>query len=171
MLHISVRRVGKAFLLLTGSVQTYQITSYIFDFLFGAFFESFPRSRTESCDGRFCALTTFVFADPVQVMNRDKHIRPVSIIEFDHLLRFAVHRRGHQSTESRYTMVGVNHIIAYLQLIDLAKSNNRLSSTSILARQGHAMIPLEDLMVGIAADLQTVIHKSLMQSCIDADKG
>ena len=44
MLHISVGRVGKAFLSLAGSVETYQVARDIFDLIFGAFFESLPRT-------------------------------------------------------------------------------------------------------------------------------
>ena len=50
----------------------------------------------------------------MEVMNADKDIRSVAVVQFDHLLRFAVHRRGDESAEFGYTVIGVYDVVAYL---------------------------------------------------------
>ena len=69
VLHVSVGRIGKTFLLLAGGVQTNQVTRYVLHLVLGPLFEPFPGTRTESCYRRLRAFTTFVLADAVQVMN------------------------------------------------------------------------------------------------------
>ena len=67
-------------------------------------------------------------------------------------------------------MVAVNDVVAYAQLVDLAQRDNRLASPCVLARHLHAVVALENLVVGVAADLQPMVHKSLMQRRIDGNK-
>ena len=50
----------------------------------------------------------------MEVMDADKDIRSVAVVQFDHFLRFAVHRSGDESAELRYTVVGVYDVVAYL---------------------------------------------------------
>ena len=170
MLHVAVGRVCKTFLLLAGCIQTNQVTSDVFYFVFRPLFESFPLTATQTCYRRFRALTPFVFTDAVQVMNTNEHIRSVAVVEFDHLLRLTVHRRRDQTSELRNTMIAVNHIIAHLQLVDLAQGDDRFAASCVLTTHRHAMVTLEDLMVGIATYLQPLVHKPFMQRRVDADK-
>ena len=170
VLHVPVGRVGKAFLLLARGVETDQVARNLLDFVLRALFEPLPCTRTKAGDGRFRTLAAFVLGDTVQVVDGHKHVRTVAVVQFDHLLRLAVHRRGDESAELGDTVVGVDHVIAYLQLVDLAQGNDRFAAPCVLARQLHAVVPLEDLVVGVAADFQLPVHKPLMERCVDTGK-
>ena len=50
----------------------------------------------------------------MEVMDADKDVCSVAVVQFDHLLGFAVHRRGDESAEFGYSVVGVYDIVAYL---------------------------------------------------------
>ena len=104
-------------------------------------------------------------------MNRDEHRGIVFIDQFYHLLRLAVHGGGNQSTELRDAVVGVHHIVAHLQLVNLFQGDDGFPTAGVLARECHAVETLEYLMVGVAANLQPVIHKPLMQYAFHGDKG
>ena len=103
-------------------------------------------------------------------MYRDEHAVPVAEHQLDHLLRLAVHGRGNQSAETRYTVVAVYHIVAYLQLVDLLEGDDSLAAAGVLARECHAVETLEDLVVGIAAYLQPFVHKTRMQRPVHCRK-
>ena len=65
----------------------------------------------------------------------------------------------------------MDNIIAYLELVDLAEGDDRLSSPCVLTGEGDAMVTFENLMIGIAAYLQAMIHKSFVQRSVDTDEG
>ena len=104
-------------------------------------------------------------------MNRDKHIGSVAVVEFDHLLRLAVDGCSDESSELSDAVIGVHDVISYLQLVYLPQGDDSFSSACVLAGHGHAVVTLEDLMVGIAANLQSPVHKSLVQRGVDAGEG
>ena len=170
MLHVAVGRVCKTFLLLACCIQTNQVTSDVFYFIFRPLFESFPLTATESCYRRFAAFASFVFADAVQVMNTNEYIRSVAVVEFDHLLRLTVHRRRDETSELRNTMIAVYDVVTYLQLVDLAQGDDRFAASCVFATHHHAVETLEDLMVGIAANLQSLVHKPFMQGAVYPNK-
>ena len=170
VLHVAVGRVGKAFLLLAGRVQANQVARDVLHLVLGALFQPFPSAAAEPCYRRFRTLTTFVLADAVQVMDADEHVRPVAVVELDHLLRLAVHRRGDESSELGDAVVGMHDVIAYLQLVDLAQGDDGFAAARVLAGQRHAVEALEDLMIGVAADLQSPIHEPLVQRCVDRNE-
>ena len=82
-----------------------------------------------------------------------------------------VHGGGNQSAELRDAVVGVHHIVAHLQLVNLFQRDDGFPAAGVLARECHAVETLEYLMVGVAANLQSVIHKPLMQYAFHGDKG
>ena len=168
MLHVSVRRIGETFLLLARRIQTDEVTRNILHFVLRPLFEPLPSTRTQPCDGRFGTFTAFVLADTVEVMNRDEHVSAVAVVEFDHLLRLAVNRCSDESAELGDTVVGMNHIIAYLELVYLTQGDDCFAATRVLATHRHTVVTLENLMVGIAANLQSPVHESLMQRGVDA---
>ena len=168
MLHVPVGRISVTFLLLAGGVQTDEVTRYIFHLVLRPFLEPFPCARAQTRYRRFAAFTPFVLADTMQVMNRDEHVRPVAVDEFDHLLRLAVHGRCDQSAELGNTVVAMYHVIAYLQLVYLTQSDDGFSAPCVLAGHRHAVVTLENLMVSIAANLQLMVHKSFMQRRVDS---
>ena len=170
MLHISVGRVSKAFLLLACRVEFDEVARDVLHLIFGALLESFPSTASQPCDGRFRALTTFVLAYSVQVMNADEDICAVAVVEFNHLLWLAVHRHCHETSELRDAMVGVYDVVAYLQLVYLAQRDDGLSASCVLAGHRHAVETLENLMVRVAANLQPLVHKPFMQGRIYSDK-
>ena len=103
-------------------------------------------------------------------MNGYKHIRSVAVVEFDHLLRLTVHRCGHQPAKLRNTVIAMHHVVTYLQLVDLAQGDDRFSASRVLTRHLHAVETLEDLVVRVAAYLQLLIHKPIMQRCVDRNE-
>ena len=104
-------------------------------------------------------------------MDGNEHVGAVAVIEFDHLLRFAVHRGCHQPAELSDTMIAMHDVVAYLQLVDLAEGDDRLSASRVLTRHRHAVVALKNLMIGVAADLQSLIHKPFVQGGLNADEG
>ena len=103
-------------------------------------------------------------------MDTHKHVRAVAVDQFDHLLRFTVHRCRHQPAELSDTVIAMHDIIADLQLIDLPQRDNSLTPSRVLTRHRHTVVPLKNLMVGVATYLQPLIHKSLMQRRLNRNK-
>ena len=50
----------------------------------------------------------------MEVMDANKDVRSIAVVQFDHLLWFAIHRSGDESAEFGYTVVGVDDVVAYL---------------------------------------------------------
>ena len=50
----------------------------------------------------------------MEVMDANKDVCSIAVVQFDHLLWFAVHRSGDESAEFRYSVVGVYDVVAYL---------------------------------------------------------
>ena len=103
-------------------------------------------------------------------MNRHIDVRSVAVVEFDHLMRLAVDGGRHQSAELGYSVVGMYDVVAYPELVDLAQSDDGFAATSVLTRKRDTVITLENLMVGVAADLQPLVHKPFVQRAVDADE-
>ena len=162
MLHVAVGRISVTFLLLARRVETNQIPRDILYLVLRSLFESFPCTASKSCYRGFRTLTTLVFADAVQVMDAHKHVRPVAVDQFDHLLRFTVHRCRHQPAKLGNTMVAMYDVVAYLQLVDLPQRDNSFSAPRVLTRHRHTVVTLKDLMIRVATDLKSLIHKPLM---------
>ena len=119
MLHIAVGRVGEALLLLARGVQTNQVARYLLDLVFGAFLQSLPCTRTYARDCRHSTFLALVLADALQVMDAHEYGIAVAIDELNHLLWLAVHAGRDESAEASDAMVGVYHVVAYLQLVEL----------------------------------------------------
>ena len=95
MLQRAVRRIGKAGLLFAGSVETDKVSSDVFDFVLGAFAQSFPSTTTQFGDSRRSTIFAFVFGYTVQVVDRNEDGVAATEDEFDHFLRFAIHLGSH----------------------------------------------------------------------------
>ena len=91
----------------------------------------------------------------------------VAVDEFDHLLRFAVHTGGHQSSELANAVIGVHHVVAHLQLVELLECEYRLAAACIVRTERNAMVTLEDLMIGVAGNLARMIHPSAVQRVVN----
>ena len=91
----------------------------------------------------------------------------VAVDEFDHLLRFAVHAGGHQSSELANAVIGVYDVVAHLQLVEFLEGKHRLAAACIIRTERDAMVTLEDLMIGVAGDLARMIHPSAVQRVVN----
>ena len=91
----------------------------------------------------------------------------VAIDELNHLLRLAVHAGRDESAEASDAMVGMYHVVAYLQLVELLQGHQRLASSSVVRRQCHAVVTLEYLMVGVAGYLPPVVNPAAMQRVVN----
>ena len=170
MLHVSVGRIGETLLLLAHRIQTYQVARYLFHLVLRPLFQPFPLSASQTRYRRFASFTSFVLADAVKIVNRDKNTSAIAIVQTNHLLRATVDRRHDQTAETCNTVVGMYHVVTYTQLVNLTQGDDGFAATGILRGHRHAVIALEYLMVGVAANLQPVVYKSLMQRRIDTNK-
>ena len=95
----------------------------------------------------------------MQVVNTNKYGITSAVSQFDTFLTSAVEVRCHQPCEPTYAVVGMYHIITYLQLIDFFESDDGFASSGILRTKADAVVAFEYLMIGIAAYFCTFIHK------------
>lgn len=101
-------------------------------------------------------------------MDGDEEDVVVAINEFDHLLLFAVDGGMHESAKASDTMIDVDNIVAYLQLVQLFKGDEHFALTGSIGLLSDFVEALEELVVGEATELQIAIDKTGMERLADA---
>ena len=148
-----------------------KVAGNVLDFGLSAVFQLFPGTRTQLIQTRSLALLPFVLGNLVQGVNGDKDNVFILIDQFHHFLRRVAIRNTHQSGETSHTVVGMYHIIARRELIELFQTQGDLSAASFIALQVVLVETVEQLMVGKDAETQSVIGKSLVQGTLYGGKG
>ena len=97
----------------------------------------------------------------MQRVDIDEEYVAVLVDELDGLVRLAVLVDLHQPVEPAHAVVDVHHVVARPQLVQFG--NGHLLVAANLAVDAVALVAVEDLVVGIEAQLQVVVHKPLVQ--------
>ena len=161
MLQVAVLREGEAFRGFTTGIEGDELARDILHGLLRGRLELLPCPRSELVNLRRLAIARLVARDAVQRMDIDEEHIAIPIDQLDRLVHLAVFGDLHQAVETTYTVVDVDHIVARAQLIELR--HGHLLVALDLAIDAVTAVTIEDLMVGVEADFQVVIHKSLME--------
>ena len=94
-------------------------------------------------------------------MDIDQQHVAIAIDQLDRLELLAVLDRLDQTAEASHAVIDVNNIVTHLQGVQL--SHREALVTSNFATQTIAVIAVENLVIGIAADLQSGPHETLVQ--------
>ena len=100
-------------------------------------------------------------------MYADKNSIATTIGEFDTLLWATIEIGGHQSRKLTNSVVHMYHIITHLQLVDFFECDDGFASSGVLRTECDAVVAFEYLMVGVAANLGSVVHKTCVQGLVD----
>ena len=93
----------------------------------------------------------------------DVHEQHVSVLvdQLDRLVRLAVFVDLHKPVEAAHAVVDMHHIVARPQLVQLG--DGHLFVAPDLAVDAVTLVAVENLMIGIEAQLQVVVHETLVQ--------
>ena len=161
LLQISIRGEGKALRGLTLGVQRYKLARYI---LYGALcrgLELLPSAIAQFVNLRRLALATLVSRDAVQRVNIDKEYVVILVYQLDSLLCATILLQLDKASEAAHAVVNVHHVVAHLKGVKLG--DGHLLVALYLATYAVALVAIEDLMVGIEADLKVVVDETLVK--------
>ena len=161
MLQVSVGRECKSRGRLALGVERDQLTSNILDRLFGGVLQLLPSARTEFVDLRRLAVARFVARDAVQRVDIDQQHVAIAIDQLYRFEEFAIFDRLDQTAEASHAVIDVNNIVAHLQGVQLGHRKALIASN--FATQTIAVVAVENLVIGIAADFQSGPHETLVQ--------
>ncbi len=161
VLQIAVGRESEALGRLTLGIEGDQLARNILDSLFGGVLEFLPSTVAELVDlGRF-AVAGLVTRNAVKRMDVDEKHVAILINQFDGLMLLAALVDLDQSVEPPDAMVDMDNVVAGPQAVQLG--DGHLLVALDLAVDAVALVAVENLVVGIEAELQLVVDESLVQ--------
>ena len=167
----AVGTVLETLLLAALRVEFYQVAGNILYLRLGAVFQLLPGSGAELVEaGRF-TLLSLVLGNLVQRVDGDKHHIFVLIDNLHHLLRGVTVGDTYQSGKTPHTVVGMHHIVAGGELVQLLQAQGHLAAACLVALQVILVKAVEQLMVGKDADTQSVVGKAFVQRPFHGGKG
>src|SRR3712207_3796873 len=104
-------------------------------------------------------------------MDGDEHHVLVLIDELYHLLRSVSIRNPYQSGKAPDAVVGMHHIIAGSELVQLFQRQRYFPRTSLVALQVVFMKTVEKLMIGKHTHPQRIIREPFMKGSLNGSKG
>ena len=159
VLHIGVARECEALGGLALGVQLDEVFGYVLDLAFGATLEVFPCLAAEFVDLWRHAVGRTETRYLIKVVDAHEHHVAVAVNQFHHFLGAAVVvGDAHQSAEGSYAVVDMHHIVAYVEGIQVVKS--QLLCLFHAAAELHAVETVEDFVVGVAADFVFRINEA-----------
>ena len=161
LLHIVVRRKGKAARLLTLAVEFDEVFGDILDFRFSTALEILPGLAAELIDFWRFAVPRLELGNAMQGMDRNEHHVAARIDELDGLLHAPALDTFHQTAVLPHPVIDVNHVIAHPQRIQVA--DGHLLGTLHLAVDVKLVVALENLVVGIITVFRPLVDIAFMQ--------
>ena len=161
VLQIAVGRKCESLAGLAFGIEGDQLARNILDGLLGGVLELLPCAVAQLVDLRRLAVARLVARNAMERM--DVHEQHVSILvnQLDSLVHLAVLVDLHQPVETPHAVVDMHHIVARPQLVQLG--DGHLFVAPDLAVDAVTLVAVENLMVGIEAQLQVVVHETLVQ--------
>ena len=161
VLQIAVGRKCESLAGLAFGIEGDQLARNILDGLLGGVLELLPCAVAQLVDLRRLAVARLVARNAMERM--DVHEQHVSILvdQFDRLVRLAVFVDLHKPVEAAHAVVDMHHIVARPQLVQLG--DGHLFVAPDLAVDAVTLVAVENLMIGIEAQLQVVVHETLVQ--------
>ena len=163
VLHERVGRKGEAGLSLALGIERNQVAGNVLDLVLGLLLELAPGRRPQLADGGLHAVLAPIFADAVERVDADEERIVVAEDEADRLVRAAVLFGVHKAGEAPDAVVDVDHIVAGVEARQVLERQRLLSRAHLFIAQRIFMVSLENLMVGIEAQLLHRVHKSAVQ--------
>ncbi len=161
----------KAFLFAPLRVELYQVAGYIFNLGLGAVLQFLPRTGSQLVETGSFAFFAFVFGNLVQRVDGDKHNIFVLIDNLHHLLRGVTVGDTYQSGKTPHTVVGMHHIVAGGELVQLLQAQSHLATAGFIAFQVVFMETVEKLVVGKDTETQRIVGKTLVQGTFNGCEG
>ena len=95
----------------------------------------------------------------------------VLIDELHHLLCGVAIRDAHQAGKAAHAMVGMHHVVAGSELVQLLQRESHLAATCLVALEVVLVEAVEKLVVGEDAQAQCVVGKALVQGLLHRGEG
>ena len=167
MLHVAVGGELKAFLILAGGIQFYQVAGYILEACFRALLYFVPCTGAELVESGLYPFLTAVFRQLVERVYRHEYEVVVLVDELYHLLRVAVDTGAEQSAELADAVVDMHDIVARLDGSELLKRHGELAGAGAVAAQTVFVETVENLMVSEYAPLCGMVDKAFVECGVD----
>ena len=162
VLQIAVVREGVPLRRLALGVEGDQFARNVLDGLLGGVLQLLPGAVAQFVDLRRLAVTRLVARNAVERMDVDEQHVAVLVNQLDRLLHTAVARGDlHQPVETPHPVVDVHHIVARAELVQLG--DGHLLVAPDLAVDAVTLVTVENLVVGVEAQFQVVVHEALVQ--------
>ena len=161
VLEITVRRKGEPSGSLALGIEGDQLARDVLHGLLGGALELLPCPRAELVDLGRLAVARFVARNAMERVDVDEEHVAVLIDQLDGLVRATVLRDLHQPVETPDAVVDVHHVIARTETVELR--HGHLFVPPDLAVDAVALVAVENLVIGIEARLEPMVHESLVQ--------
>ena len=93
------------------------------------------------------------------------------VLYLDHLLIAVTLRHAHQSAKASDAMIYMNHIVAWLKLLDFLQRQCHLAASGLVRTEVILMETVENLVVSKYAELAVGVHKTSVEGLLDGLKG
>ena len=161
VLQVTVGGECEPFAGLALSIEGDQLARDILDGLLGGVLELLPCPVAEFIDLRRLAVAGLVTRNAVERMDVHEQHVAVLVHQFDGLVHLAVLVDLHQPVETPHAVVDMHHIVARAELVQLG--DGHLLVAPDLAVDAVTLVTVENLVVGIEAQFQVVVHEPLVQ--------
>ena len=172
MLHEVVGRESKALLVAPLGVEFDEVAGNVLDLGLGPLLEPLPRAGAEGAEPwRLARVRPAVLGYLVERVDRDIHLVVVLIDDAYHLLcASAGGRHLDEPAKLAYAEIDVDDVVAGLHLLQFLHRDGDLTRPRLVRPDAVLMEPVENLMVGEAANLHVVIDETLMNGAVDGDE-
>ena len=167
MLEIGVRGEGEAFLAAPGGIELYEVTGNVLELALGALLDALPCVGADAVDLRRHAFLAAVLGELVEGVDGREEDVVVLIHELDDFLHLAVDVGAQQSGEAAHAVVEMDHIVAGLELAELAQRQGELARACAVALEGVLVEAVENLVVSEDAHLGIVVDESFVERAVD----
>ena len=161
----------EALLLAALGVQLDEVAGNVLNLLLRAVLQLLPSPRAQLVQAGRLALLALVFGHFVQGVDGDEHHVVVLIDQLHHLLRGVAVGDAHQSGKAPHAVVGVHHVVAGGELVQLLQGKGHLAAACLVALEVILMEAVEQLVVGEDAEVQGVVGKAFVQGLVDGGEG
>ena len=103
----------------------------------------------------------------MQGMDGDIDVVVSGISYLDDFLHLVAILHRDQASETPYAIIDMDHIIAYLELLQLLERQRNFASCSFIAAEVVTMEAVENLMVCQDGDIQVVVDEACMQGLVN----
>ena len=151
-------------------VEADEVTRNVLDFFLGPVLQLLPRPGAQFVEAGRLAVLSLILGYLVEGVDGDEHDVVVLVHQLHHLLGGVAVGDAHQACEAAHAVVGMYHVVAGRELVQLLQRQGNLTATGFVALEVVLMEAVEELVVREDTEAERIVGEAFVQGLLHRGK-